>query len=46
VWNHLSYIEKAPWALSESSTMRVLRGWAKQFYPAESGADETEGARS
>ena len=48
VWNHLSYIDKAPWAQSETSTMRVLRRWAKQFYPAEVDsavvAAETEGA--
>jgi 3-ketosteroid 9alpha-monooxygenase subunit A len=48
VWRHLSYVENAPWAQSETSTMRVLRRWAKQFYPAEANssvaAAATEGA--
>jgi 3-ketosteroid 9alpha-monooxygenase subunit A len=44
VWRHLSYVENAPWALSESSTMRVLRRWAKQFYPSETSAENLDRA--
>jgi 3-ketosteroid 9alpha-monooxygenase subunit A len=42
VWRHLSYVEHAPWALSESKSMRVLRSWAKQFYPSETSAARVE----
>jgi 3-ketosteroid 9alpha-monooxygenase subunit A len=32
IWNHLSYLERAPWAKSEGQPMRMLRGWTRQFY--------------
>ena len=38
IWRHMSYVDNAPFALSESSSMRTLRLWAKQFYPAETAA--------
>lgn len=35
IWNHMSYIDRAPWAASESASMRTLRTWARQFYREE-----------
>jgi phenylpropionate dioxygenase-like ring-hydroxylating dioxygenase large terminal subunit len=37
IWNHMSYIDRAPWAHSESASMRALRAWARRFYRAEPG---------
>lgn len=42
VWTHMSYIENVPWTQSETSSMRVLRRWAKQFYVAEDAQSESE----
>lgn len=40
IWNHLSYIDHAPWAKSESESMRALRKWTKQFYETNTGLDQ------
>jgi 3-ketosteroid 9alpha-monooxygenase subunit A len=37
IWNHMSYADHAPWASSESAPMRMLRGWARQFYGTPRG---------
>ncbi|HVE24751.1 MAG TPA: Rieske 2Fe-2S domain-containing protein [Sporichthya sp.] len=40
IWRTMSYIAAAPWAKSEQEPMRILRDWAKQFYPADGTTPE------
>jgi nitrite reductase/ring-hydroxylating ferredoxin subunit len=42
IWNKLSYVDHAPWAKSESSPMRMLRAWTKQFYESATAEDDVK----
>jgi hypothetical protein len=41
IWEHMRYVERAPFSVSEARHYSAFRRWTEQFYPVGNSADST-----